>query len=265
MPVADGIFAQWTQLFGEAISSMAAQATSVSVSTLSVAPEELDWLGQKLSLTPEVLIWLGAPTTASGQIGKVALAGAGLEDPSPEDIAGTFRELVGQALSGVAQAVGRLIQKEVTCGGGLETVPSPAEQGQTFEVRIGETVIGPLQIVVSSKLIALLEATQAPPSVTPDTPQREPLSSEGRGRIDLLLDVEMPVRVSFGKAQLLLRDVIKLTTGSIVELDRSVNEPVEVLVNNCVIARGEVVVVDGNYGVRIHQIISRQERLQSVK
>lgn len=265
MPVAEGIFVQWTQLFGEAISSMAAQVTSVSVSTSPPAREELDWLGQKLSLTPEVSIWLGAPNADSEQIGKLALAGAGLEDPSPEDIAGTFRELVGQALSGVAQAVGRLIQKEVTCVGGLETVPCPEEQGQTFEIKIGETVIGPLQIVVSSKLIALLEATQSSPSASSDMPQREPLSSEGRGSIDLLLDVELPVRVSFGKAQLLLRDVIKLTTGSIVELNRSINEPVEVLVNNCVIARGEVVVVDGNYGVRIHQIISRRERLQSVK
>ena len=82
--------------------------------------------------------------------------------------------------------------------------------------------------------------------------------------MDLLLDVELPVSISFGRTQLLLKDVIKLTTGSIVELNRSITEPVEVIVNNCVIARGEVVVLDGNYGVRIHQIISRQERLRSL-
>jgi len=67
--------------------------------------------------------------------------------------------------------------------------------------------------------------------------------------IDLLLDVELPVSVSFGRAQLPLKDVIKLTTGSIVELNRAVSEPVDVIVNNCVIARGEVV-VEGNFGVR---------------
>jgi flagellar motor switch protein FliN/FliY len=49
-----------------------------------------------------------------------------------------------------------------------------------------------------------------------------------------------------------------------VELNRAVSEPVEVIVNNCVIARGEVVVVEGNYGVRIQQIVSRQDRLRSV-
>jgi flagellar motor switch protein FliN/FliY len=62
-----------------------------------------------------------------------------------------------------------------------------------------------------------------------------------------------------------MKDVLKLTTGSIIELDRGVNEPVEVLVNDCLVARGEVVVVEGNYGVRIQQIASRQERLRSVR
>ena len=61
-----------------------------------------------------------------------------------------------------------------------------------------------------------------------------------------------------------LKDAVKLTTGSIVELNRSITEPVEVVVNNCVIARGEVVVVEGNYGVRIKQIISREERLRTL-
>src|ERR1035441_2789302 len=66
--------------------------------------------------------------------------------------------------------------------------------------------------------------------------------------MDLLLDVELPVSVSFGKTEIPMKDVLKLTTGSIVELNRGVNEPVEVLVNHCLIARGEVVVVEGNYG-----------------
>jgi len=80
--------------------------------------------------------------------------------------------------------------------------------------------------------------------------------------LDLLLDVELPVSVSFGKAQMPLQQVLKWTPGSIVELECGVNEPVEVVVNNCVIARGEVVVVDGNYGVRVQHIVSRAQRLE---
>jgi flagellar motor switch protein FliN/FliY len=82
---------------------------------------------------------------------------------------------------------------------------------------------------------------------------------------DLLLDVELPVCVSFGGAEMQLKDVLKLTTGSIVELNRSVAEPVELIVNNCVIARGEVVVIDGNFGVRVQHVVSRQERMGTIK
>lgn len=83
--------------------------------------------------------------------------------------------------------------------------------------------------------------------------------------MDLLLDVDLPVSISFGKAQLPMKDVLKLTTGSIVELNRGVSEQVEVLVNQCLIARGEVVVIDGNYGVRIQEIASRQDRLRTLR
>jgi flagellar motor switch protein FliN/FliY len=83
--------------------------------------------------------------------------------------------------------------------------------------------------------------------------------------MDLLLDVELPVSISFGKTQLPLKDVLKLTTGSIVELNRAITEPVEILVNHCLVARGEVVVVEGNYGIRIKQIASHQDRLRSLR
>ena len=81
----------------------------------------------------------------------------------------------------------------------------------------------------------------------------------------LLLDVELPVSVSFGRAQVPLREVLKLTTGSIVELNRSITEPVEVIVNNCVIARGEVVVVNEKFGIRLTDIISPVERIEQLR
>jgi len=82
--------------------------------------------------------------------------------------------------------------------------------------------------------------------------------------LDLLLDADLPVSISFGKAQLPLKEVVNLTTGSTVELNRGVSEPVEILVNQRLIARGEVGVVEGNYGVRILEIVSPQERLGSL-
>jgi flagellar motor switch protein FliN/FliY len=79
------------------------------------------------------------------------------------------------------------------------------------------------------------------------------------------MEVELAVSVSFGRAELPLKDVLKLTTGSIVELNRGLNDPVEVIVNKCVIARGEVVVIDGNYGVRIQEIVSRDKRMGTLR
>ena len=82
--------------------------------------------------------------------------------------------------------------------------------------------------------------------------------------INLLLDVELPVRVSFGQTEMQLRDVFKLGTGSVIELDKSVNDPVSVIVNNKPIAKGEVVMVDGNYGVRILEVESTADRIRSL-
>lgn len=79
--------------------------------------------------------------------------------------------------------------------------------------------------------------------------------------MDVLLDVELPVTVRLGSAQLTFGDVLSLNAGSLVEFDRTPEEPVEVLVNGRVVARGEMVTVQGNYGVRITEISSRGERL----
>ncbi len=74
----------------------------------------------------------------------------------------------------------------------------------------------------------------------------------------LLLDVRLPIRVLLGRTQLCLRDVAQLGGGSVVELDCSPNDPVDIIVNDRVIAQGEVVVVAGNYGVRITGIPGRE-------
>lgn len=79
--------------------------------------------------------------------------------------------------------------------------------------------------------------------------------------LDVLLDVELPVTVRLGSAQMTFGDVMALNTGSTVEFEKPSTEPVEVLVNGRVVARGEMVVVQGNYGVRITEISNRKELL----
>lgn len=82
--------------------------------------------------------------------------------------------------------------------------------------------------------------------------------------IESLLNVEMEIAVRFGSTEMPLRNIVRFGVGSMIELDSSVDEPVELLVNNSPFARGEVVVVDGYYGVRVTEIGSVKERSKTL-
>jgi flagellar motor switch protein FliN/FliY len=79
--------------------------------------------------------------------------------------------------------------------------------------------------------------------------------------LERLMDLELPLSIALGRSILPIRDVLKLTSGSLIELDRKIGESVDLVVHGTTVARGEVVSVKGNYGVRIKEIISRKDRL----
>jgi len=89
-----------------------------------------------------------------------------------------------------------------------------------------------------------------------------PVSSTGKPAVSaaapLLMGVKLPIRVLMGRTQMSLRDIVHLGGGSVVELDCSPDDPVTIVVNDRVIAMGEIVVVSGNYGVRITKMGSRE-------
>jgi flagellar motor switch protein FliN len=89
-----------------------------------------------------------------------------------------------------------------------------------------------------------------------DSPEPNKASATADGKLDLLMDVELDVTLRFGKRSMLLREVMELDAGSVVELDREVQDPADLLLEGRLIARGEVVIVDGNYGLRVLEIIS---------
>ncbi|MGB9333569.1 MAG: flagellar motor switch protein FliN [Candidatus Acidiferrales bacterium] len=105
------------------------------------------------------------------------------------------------------------------------------------------------------------EASPANPPPA-DAPPAVPVVTETN--LALLLDVALDASLRFGQKQMLFKDVLDLRPGSVIELDRRVNEPAELLVAGRVIAKGEVVVVDGNYGLRITEVAQPKERLESI-
>jgi len=88
---------------------------------------------------------------------------------------------------------------------------------------------------------------------------------EGPRNLDLLLDVGLCVRVELGRTALRVQEVLELGPGSVVELDKLAGEPVDLLVNEQLFARGEVVVIDENFGVRVTDIVSPVERVQAMR
>ncbi|HUB77898.1 MAG TPA: flagellar motor switch protein FliN [Bryobacteraceae bacterium] len=81
--------------------------------------------------------------------------------------------------------------------------------------------------------------------------------------LDLLLDIELPVTLRFGRTRMTLSELMDLNRGSVIDFGQSSEAPVEVVVNGRVVARGEAVMVQGNYGVRISEIESRRSRLEA--
>ena len=92
-----------------------------------------------------------------------------------------------------------------------------------------------------------------------------PAGAPAQRNLDLLLDVSVPITVQLGGAEMQIRDVLDLAPGSIVALDKLAGEPVDVFVRGRLLARGEVVVVDDNFGIRITHIVNPDTRVNSLR
>ncbi|MGC3998694.1 MAG: flagellar motor switch protein FliN [Anaeromyxobacter sp.] len=88
--------------------------------------------------------------------------------------------------------------------------------------------------------------------------------NDGR-RLDMLLDVPLEVNVELGRTRMTIQDLLQLGPGSVIELDKVAGEPLDILVNGRLVARGEAVVVNDKFGIRITDIVSPQERIQRLR
>jgi flagellar motor switch protein FliN/FliY len=271
---------EWSQSFGDVLAAMTDQRPEVEwhpAEAPAAGQDELLWWEQPFDAAAGACVWVGAPRALWEHAGSVTLLAAGLETVAPDEARNTWFEILGQSLGVMARSIGAVLGREVTCEAGVERSPGGEIGGwASCRLRFPDAAPPGMHVALATRLLSALasppqregDAHEAPPSGPPEArpAAADPGDLLPRSRtMDLLLDVDLPVSISFGKTQIPLKDVLKLTTGSIVELNRGVNDQVEVLVNQCLIARGEVVVVEGNYGVRIQQIASRQDRLRSLR
>ena len=115
----------------------------------------------------------------------------------------------------------------------------------------------------------LPKAKPLPQNVVVQPVQFAPLVPSGatlnNTNIDLIMDVPLQVTVELGRTRKLIREILDLAAGSVVELDKLAGEPVDILVNGKLIAKGEVVVIDENFGVRVTDIVSPFERATNLQ
>lgn len=251
----------WAGELAQALETMTGQTFRLSWNSSAALGEYELWWVQPFSGGGGLSLSIGVTKAASNQLGALVLRSAGVETVDDMEAHSTWLELLQQSLGGTARNLSTRTGSNIECTGGRTTDTAPRADGQwtvqvqgdDFSVELAAAISGALK----QSAPVLPVPVQAPPMALPQTRLEAPPART----MDTLLDIQLPVSVSFGRAGLQLKEVLKLASGSVIELDRLPEDPVDILVNDVVIARGEVVVVDGNYAVRISEIISRQQRL----
>jgi flagellar motor switch protein FliN len=218
---------------------------------------------------------------------------SGMEAPEGERIDTEIMEACLQFFASALKASGRSLA--LSCGLSIQAAaPRPINpagdndvlmqlgdsysdaMGLNLQLKVENRPDTPLWLLVRADLLASLNAQlpqyaastngghSAADKTAPGNADSAVTKQQNRWNIDLILDVELEVAVSFGGAQMTLRDILKLGVGSVIELEKGVNDPVTILVNDKPIAHGEVVVVDGNYGVKVMEVESTADRIRSL-
>jgi len=220
--------------------------------------------GGKLSLSLSVSI-----ATALGDL-MMAGEGAELDEMSDDDLDAT-KEIVSNIFGALATSISAqqdLPQltfeiKDITfIQEGTMPVEGMAKE-YVYTISIASTNAH-MVLAADSDFISNFEEVAAK-AVAPTSTTQSSLSEEELKNISLIMDVELPVRVRIGTKTVLLKDVLNMDIGSIVELDQLANEPLDVLIGDKIIAKGEVIIVDGNFGVQIIEIDTPQNRLNQLR
>jgi len=145
-------------------------------------------------------------------------------------------------------------------------VPGVSQISKAFQLK---SAAGAWTILVRDETDARKETAQAAVPRATDIPPVETVeakTSSGIGPgVELLLDVELEAALRFGSRELPLGDILDLGAGDVVELDRHVADPVDLIVGDRIVAQGEVVLVNGNFGLRVTEVATPRKRLESIR
>jgi flagellar motor switch protein FliN len=185
------------------------------------------------------------------------------ESASPDEIGEALKELTAQAFSGLGQEA-PFTGLAVGVGTPATAPVAPGTAAGSFACRLDEasTLRFGCSYAGGSAAASRPTASALPSASAAST--AGPAPGKAPDNLGLILDIDMPLTVRFGEATVSIEALSKLGPGSLVELSRQPDDPVDVLINGRLVARGEVVVVAGNYGVRVTQVVSADERMRTL-
>jgi len=262
------------QHFAEAASTVLSQIAGVPLQAqpapLAAASEAATLLGIEitgslLGLCEISLSALMSAHFAALLTGETPEAANDISSDTREAAAELFQQICGNAADHLRRAFGPLELKphlaERDPGSGTRQLFVIARENGAleFEFHILRLALPPEPDAELHP--ATQSATQNPSQSAGTTDGASATSQSANRNLDLLLDIELGVTLRFGSRQMLLRDIIELCSGSVVELDRRVEEPVELLIDGRLIAQGEVVIVEGNYGLRVTQVATQRDKI----
>ena len=174
-----------------------------------------------------------------------------------------------------AESAGEEIVRELWTGilgsvaarmGGTAAAASGAFPTHPCSLKLGEAAVRMALDVEEKQTVGkAAEADRSQETIAAVAPGRaEERTSVPAGRFDLLLEVELEAVVRFGSRSLELRDLLEMGPGDVVELDRQISDPVDLIIGDKIVARGEVVLVDGNFGLRVTEVAEPVRRLESI-
>lgn len=203
------------------------------------------------------VLWIDGPGAAAAARAVLML------DEAPDE--GAVKDMLAEI---GAQAAGAVGQTEPFAGTKIaittiEAGALPIDKPLAFvDVDFGDQ--GLLHLAFTAGMDPVAEP-KAPPMPPPSPGNRTVATALESPNLDVVLDIELPLVVRFGRTVMTLKALSALGPGSIVDMGRSPDDPVELLVSERVIARGEVVIVGGNYGIRITDLVSAAERIRALE
>ena len=262
------LWEEWGHGLARAIEAMGAELPTFEKLSTGDQPqgEAALWWSQEFSLSPGPGLWIGAAEAAWTEIGATALRAVGIEPSNPVDVRDTYREILVQSLTSLGRSMTARCRQEVTCLQG-EFLAAPPENGVAgfLRLQVGQGPAISLCALATAAFVEALEANSAAAATAEGQPAPTTAQNAAQSAVAALRslsDLEMPISISFGTGQVPLQDALMLKRGSLVALEPRADEPVEFRVNDRIIARGEIVVVDDSYAVRIVELVSRGERLR---